>query len=67
VNESTPVRPTLAGHLAVCRVDHWIKNVFVLPGVVLGHTMNGVFFPPALVGHQLLVRRLLLHGPKALR
>ena len=27
--------PTLRGHLAIMRVDHWIKNVFVLPGVVV--------------------------------
>lgn len=29
------VRPTLRGHLAVLRIDHWIKNVFVLPGIVI--------------------------------
>ncbi len=27
--------PTLAGHIAIARPDHWFKNVFVLPGVVL--------------------------------
>jgi 4-hydroxybenzoate polyprenyltransferase len=27
-------RPTLRGHLWICRVDHWFKNVFVLPGIV---------------------------------
>jgi decaprenyl-phosphate phosphoribosyltransferase len=27
-------RPTLRGHLQIMRVDHWFKNVFVLPGVV---------------------------------
>jgi decaprenyl-phosphate phosphoribosyltransferase len=27
-------RPTLRGHLAICRVDHWFKNVFVIPGIV---------------------------------
>lgn len=25
----------VAGHLAICRVDHWVKNVFVLPGLVV--------------------------------
>src|SRR6187551_416508 len=25
---------TLRGHLAICRIDHWFKNVFVLPGIV---------------------------------
>jgi 4-hydroxybenzoate polyprenyltransferase len=27
-------RPTLAGHIAISRIDHWFKNVFVLPGIV---------------------------------
>jgi decaprenyl-phosphate phosphoribosyltransferase len=27
-------RPTLRGHLRIARVDHWFKNVFVLPGIV---------------------------------
>jgi decaprenyl-phosphate phosphoribosyltransferase len=25
---------TLSGHLEIARVDHWVKNIFVLPGVV---------------------------------
>lgn len=28
-------RATLRGHLAIARLDHWIKNVFVLPGFFL--------------------------------
>ena len=34
---STITRPraTLAGHLAIARIDHWFKNVFVLPGIVV--------------------------------
>ena len=34
--QATPVkgRATLMGHLAICRMDHWFKNVFVLPGIV---------------------------------
>ena len=27
-------RPTLRGHLRIARVDHWFKNVFVLPGII---------------------------------
>jgi len=27
-------RPTLRGHVQIMRIDHWFKNVFVLPGVV---------------------------------
>lgn len=33
------VRPSLLGHVKIARVDHWIKNVFVLPGVIAGATM----------------------------
>lgn len=28
------VRPTLRGHVAIARIDHWFKNVFVFPGIV---------------------------------
>ena len=27
-------RATLRGHLAIMRVDHWFKNVFIIPGAV---------------------------------
>jgi decaprenyl-phosphate phosphoribosyltransferase len=36
----TPVRPTLAGHIQIARIDHWVKNVFVLPGIVVPLTMD---------------------------
>lgn len=27
-------RPTIRGHIAIMRVDHWVKQVFVLPGIL---------------------------------
>ena len=27
-------RPTIRGHILIMRIDHWFKNVFVLPGLV---------------------------------
>ena len=27
-------RPTLLGHIQIARIDHWVKNVFVLPGLI---------------------------------
>jgi decaprenyl-phosphate phosphoribosyltransferase len=27
-------RATLRGHISIARIDHWFKNVFVLPGIV---------------------------------
>src|SRR6266496_3096306 len=41
-------RPTLMGHLAICRVDHWFKNVFVLPGIVAAIGMDRAHVPPGL-------------------
>ena len=37
VDLSGPIKgkATYRGHLAICRVDHWIKNVFVVPGIVV--------------------------------
>ena len=46
--------PTLGGHLAICRFDHWFKNVFVLPGVVVALGME-----PERLGWDLLPRLLL--------
>lgn len=34
-------RPSLRGHLEILRIDHWIKNVFVLPGVVVALAFGG--------------------------
>lgn len=28
-------RPSLVGHLQIARFDHWVKNVFVLPGIIV--------------------------------
>jgi len=33
-------RPSLAGHLRIARVDHWVKNVFVLPGIVVALSID---------------------------
>ena len=43
------------GHWRIMRVDHWIKNLFVLPGVVVGLTvaeerLNTGFIPRLLLG-----------------
>ncbi len=47
-------RPSLAGHLAIARIDHWFKNVFVLPGAIVALTIPGE------IEWQRLVVRLLL-------
>jgi 4-hydroxybenzoate polyprenyltransferase len=37
---SEPVRPSLRAHLQIARVDHWVKNVFVLPGTLVALSID---------------------------
>lgn len=46
--------PTLAGHFQIARVDHWVKSVFVLPGIVVPLALDRAVRTPALLGHALL-------------
>lgn len=39
--DAPPARPSLAGHVRILRVDHWFKNVFVVPGIVLAWSFYG--------------------------
>src|SRR5262249_18904845 len=32
--------PSLRGHLQIARIDHWFKNVFILPGIVAAISMS---------------------------
>jgi decaprenyl-phosphate phosphoribosyltransferase len=43
-----PARPTWAGHLQIARIDHWVKNVFVLPGIVVPLAMDPAISSPGL-------------------
>lgn len=40
MNQASAPTPSLSGHLAIMRPDHWFKNVFALPGVVLALTVT---------------------------
>jgi len=51
---ATPGRWSLAGHFRIARVDHWIKNVFILPGIIVAISIQ-----PDLVDASLLVPLLL--------
>ncbi|MEZ5988166.1 MAG: UbiA family prenyltransferase [Planctomycetota bacterium] len=42
-------RPTLRGHVEICRLDHWFKNVFLLPGVVAAMALEPATASPAVV------------------
>jgi 4-hydroxybenzoate polyprenyltransferase len=40
VNTATPQRSALFGYVQIARIDHWVKNVFVLPGVVVALSVD---------------------------
>jgi 4-hydroxybenzoate polyprenyltransferase len=40
VNTATPRRSALSGYIQIARLDHWVKNVFVLPGVVVALSVD---------------------------
>lgn len=42
-------RATLKGHVAINRIDHWFKNVFVLPGIVAAIGIDGPRAPEGLL------------------
>jgi decaprenyl-phosphate phosphoribosyltransferase len=44
-------RPSLAAHLQIARFDHWVKNVFVLPGAIVALGLD-----PRPVGWSLVAR-----------
>ncbi len=48
-------RPSIAGHFKIARVDHWVKNVFVLPGIVVALSLQ----PDGFDAGSLLVRMVL--------
>jgi 4-hydroxybenzoate polyprenyltransferase len=52
--EAVPFRPSLLGHLRIARVDHWVKNVFVLPGVLAAVALIPGTATPSLIGKLLL-------------
>ncbi len=47
-------RPTLAAHVRIARPDHWFKNAFILPGVVVSLSVAPQFFSVALLGRLVL-------------
>src|SRR6476469_50487 len=34
LGREVPPHPTVRGHIQIARIDHWFKNVFVLPGII---------------------------------
>ena len=46
---TTDARPTLSGHIQIARIDHWFKNVFVLPGIAAALSIDSGHIPPGLL------------------
>jgi len=46
--------PSLKGHLQIARVDHWFKNVFVLPGIIVALSFDSSQAMPDLIFRILL-------------
>lgn len=45
---------TISGHLQICRFDHWIKNVFILPGLLIAISIYPQAINPDLIINILL-------------
>jgi 4-hydroxybenzoate polyprenyltransferase len=46
--------PGIHGHIEICRFDHWVKNVFVLPGIIAALALNRMPVHLSLLGYALL-------------
>jgi 4-hydroxybenzoate polyprenyltransferase len=46
--------PTLRGHIAIARIDHWFKNVFVFPGIVAAIGVDPHHVSPNIVQRTLI-------------
>jgi decaprenyl-phosphate phosphoribosyltransferase len=45
---------TFSGHLQICRFDHWIKNVFIIPGLLIAISIY-----PQSIGFELFINILI--------
>ncbi len=48
------IKPGIRGHIQIARFDHWVKNVFVLPGILVALSVVGPVDWP-----QLLLRTIV--------
>jgi decaprenyl-phosphate phosphoribosyltransferase len=49
-----PLEKRLKAHLAIMRLDHSVKQLFVLPGIVIALTLSGTPLSASLLWHTLL-------------
>ena len=48
LGQVVPARPTIRGHIQIARIDHWFKNVFVLPGIIAAIGSDPAHIPAGL-------------------
>jgi decaprenyl-phosphate phosphoribosyltransferase len=48
LGQVVPARPTIRGHIQIARIDHWFKNVFVLPGIIAAIGSDPTHVPASL-------------------
>ena len=41
--------PSWAGHFHIARLDHWVKNLFVVPGIVTAISLGRVPLTPTIL------------------
>lgn len=46
--------PSLRGHVLIIRADHWVKNVFVLPGIVVAASIDRSVLNSVLPAHVII-------------
>jgi decaprenyl-phosphate phosphoribosyltransferase len=49
LGQIVPARPTIRGHVQIARIDHWFKNVFVLPGIIAAIGSDPTHVPAGLL------------------
>lgn len=47
-------QPSLRAHIQIARADHWVKNVFVLPGLVVAVSLDPTLVTTGLLGRFLI-------------
>src|ERR1700745_3976 len=48
------VTPSLSGHFKIMRIDHWVKNLFIFPGLLVALTVAPMQAASGLIAELLL-------------